>query len=1056
MAINDKSFSSSLQTRFLSSFAAIALINCSIGYLAVSSEKNLLAAMAFGLALALAAAFLLNKSLQRQLGDDPRRLADLAGRMALGDLSQPPQSVATAADSVMAALTKLRASLVELASDSELLTSATVAGDLTTQVDTEWHEGAFKKIIEDLNTGRAAVSRQIHGAARFIDELGSGETVGEPAQLHPGEFGSLAESMNRFAGAAEALRADVRTMCDASRSGALSARIDTAAHRGLFAEMAHPINDSFDNLSAYLRLCTDYLSLLAKGGMPQKITDSYPGDYLVIRDNINGFLDTMSGLRQELGAMIQAVERGDLATRGDVAAFQGEWAQTIKEMNHLLDGLRNPITVIEANLGKIGRGEIPERIEETFSGAFEEMRNNFNLCIDGLDGLVEANQVLQRFAVNDHSVSVTGTYLGIYQEIGLAVNEVRSRLTNAARTANLIARGDLSDLEFYRALGDGTGRRSENDNFAPALISMMEAIEMLLTDTNLIANSAIQGDLMTRADCRKHEGDFRKIIEGMNNALDAVVGPIYATAEKLCMLGMGEIPDPIAEDFKGDFNDIKESVNNCIGNVNNLVQDVNMLVQAAIDGEFETRADAETHSGDFQKIVEGINKTLDTVVDKNVWYEAIIDAVPMPLHVTDLEMNWTFMNKSFEKLLVDAGQIESRDAALGMACCNAAANICSTEGCGIRQLHKGLNESYFDWHGSKCKQETSHLLNRKGEQMGYVEVVQDLSAVLRAKEYTQGEVDRLAENLLLLAKGDLRFDVDVAAADQYTEDAFQNFSRINKSLLEVKGALEGITEVSKEIATGNLMVTVVPRSPEDGLIIALSTMVNKLLGVVSDVKGAADKVATGSKEMTCNAGQMSQGASAQAASAEQASASIEEMSAGIRQNADNAMQTEKIAVKSAQDAQEGGKAVAETVEAMKEIAGKISIIEEIARQTNMLALNAAIEAARAGIHGRGFAVVASEVRKLAERSQRAAGEISNLSITSVEIAERAGKLLGSILPNIQKTAELVQEISAASKEQDIGAQQITSAIQSLERVIQQNSGGADEMAATAEQLEGEF
>jgi methyl-accepting chemotaxis protein len=179
---------------------------------------------------------------------------------------------------------------------------------------------------------------------------------------------------------------------------------------------------------------------------------------------------------------------------------------------------------------------------------------------------------------------------------------------------------------------------------------------------------------------------------------------------------------------------------------------------------------------------------------------------------------------------------------------------------------------------------------------------------------------------------------------------------------------------------------------------------------------------------------------------------MEQMSANIRQTSDNAMQTEKIAVKSAEDAQEGGKAVAATVAAMREIAGKISIVEEIARQTNMLALNAAIEAARAGDHGKGFAVVAAEVRKLAERSQQAAGEISTLSISSVDIAEKAGALLGAILPNIQKTAELVQEISAASREQDSGAGQINQAIQVLDQVIQKNAAVAEEMASTAEQL----
>jgi methyl-accepting chemotaxis protein len=176
------------------------------------------------------------------------------------------------------------------------------------------------------------------------------------------------------------------------------------------------------------------------------------------------------------------------------------------------------------------------------------------------------------------------------------------------------------------------------------------------------------------------------------------------------------------------------------------------------------------------------------------------------------------------------------------------------------------------------------------------------------------------------------------------------------------------------------------------------------------------------------------------------------MNATIKQNADNAQQTEKIALKSAVDATESGKAVSETVSAMKEIASRVSIIEEIARQTNLLALNAAIEAARAGEHGKGFAVVASEVRKLAERSQSAAGEISKLSTISVEVAEKAGAMLAKLVPDIQKTSELVQEISAASKEQTMGADQINASIQQLNQVIQQNAGAAEEMSSTAEEL----
>ncbi len=260
--------------------------------------------------------------------------------------------------------------------------------------------------------------------------------------------------------------------------------------------------------------------------------------------------------------------------------------------------------------------------------------------------------------------------------------------------------------------------------------------------------------------------------------------------------------------------------------------------------------------------------------------------------------------------------------------------------------------------------------------------------------------------------------------------------------------------LAEKLSQGDLTVNVESKTTDEtGLLLtALNVMIVKLKEVVCDVKSASDNVAAGSVQMSSGSEELSQGATEQAAAAEEASASMEQMAANIRQNADNAMQTEKIAIKSAADAKEGGDAVMKTVVAMREIAYKINIIEEIARQTNLLALNAAIEAARAGEHGKGFAVVASEVRKLAERSQKAAAEISAQSASSVDIAVKAGELLTKMVPDIQKTAELVQEISASSKEQDTGAGQINKAIQQLDQVIQQNASASEEMSSTAEEL----
>jgi methyl-accepting chemotaxis protein len=261
--------------------------------------------------------------------------------------------------------------------------------------------------------------------------------------------------------------------------------------------------------------------------------------------------------------------------------------------------------------------------------------------------------------------------------------------------------------------------------------------------------------------------------------------------------------------------------------------------------------------------------------------------------------------------------------------------------------------------------------------------------------------------------------------------------------------------LSDKIADGDLTVKPKPLSDKDTLGLALERMVERLRSVVGNALVASDSVSTGSQELSATSEQISQGATEQASAAEQASASMEEMAANIKQNADNAAQTEKISRQSAKDAELSGEAVNRAVTAMQTIAEKITIVQEIARQTDLLALNAAVEAARAGEHGRGFAVVASEVRKLAERSQVAATEIGAVSSETVKAAQSAGEMLQTLVPNIRRTAELVSEISAACREQDIGSSQINEAIQQLDKVTQQNASAAEEMTATSEELSGQ-
>ncbi len=270
-------------------------------------------------------------------------------------------------------------------------------------------------------------------------------------------------------------------------------------------------------------------------------------------------------------------------------------------------------------------------------------------------------------------------------------------------------------------------------------------------------------------------------------------------------------------------------------------------------------------------------------------------------------------------------------------------------------------------------------------------------------------------------------------------------------------SMKDAVEAANKMSEGDLSANIESRSKDEvGLLLAaMKNMVGRLSGIITNVRSTSESIASAASQVSSSAQALSQGASEQAASLQETTSSLEQMGASVNQNADNAKETESIAVKAAREAEEGGQAVQETVSAMKQIAGKIGIIEDIAYQTNLLALNAAIEAARAGEHGKGFAVVATEVRKLAERSQVSAQEIGSLAGQSVEIAEKAGRLLTEMVPNIKKTADLVQEITAASQEQATGLNQLNAAMGQLDSVTQQNASSAEEMASTSEEMSGQ-
>ncbi|MDD3305719.1 MAG: methyl-accepting chemotaxis protein [Acetobacterium sp.] len=376
-------------------------------------------------------------------------------------------------------------------------------------------------------------------------------------------------------------------------------------------------------------------------------------------------------------------------------------------------------------------------------------------------------------------------------------------------TINELVPMKLAEAELAQELDTATANAAMTTMIIVTLAAFAIAIIFGLVLRSMISKPLQQANQMIKEMSLGHftlrlnmnrKDEIGEMAASMDNFSDDIQTVVIGTMNQIANGDVSTNVEP-----KDSHDELSPALKLTIETIRNLISEATMLSHAAIAGQWETRGDADTFSGGFKEIVDGFNATLDTVVDKMVWHEAIIDAIPFPLHVTDNDMKWTFMNKPFEDLMIANGVIKDRTSACGMDCYNANADICQTEGCGIRRLvDQGLNDSYFEWVGRSNKQDTAYLKNKNGESIGFVEIVTDLTPIIRVSDYTKSEVSRLGNNLIRLSAGDLDFDLNVGEADEYTSEVSAQFHEIGNTLGEVKNSVGNLVTDATMLAEAGI------------------------------------------------------------------------------------------------------------------------------------------------------------------------------------------------------------------------------------------------------------
>ncbi len=667
-----------------------------------------------------------------------------------------------------------------LVADAGILSKSAVDGKLATRADAAKHEGDFRKIVQGVNETLDAVIGPLNVAADYVNNISNGKIPEKITDNYNGDFNAIKNNLNKCIDAVNKLVADATMLSNAAVEGKLAARADAAKHEGDFRKIVQGVNDTLDAVIGPLNVAADYIDNISNGNIPAKITDNYNGDFNTIKNNLNNCIDAI----ENQADAARRIGMGDFSVNINVRSENDVLSKGLVNVVAVLTRLQNELLrLTEASRN----GQLSERGKsEQFEGAYSDVVSGINMMLDAiLIPIGEGNRVLELISGGNLREKVDIECMGDHKAMKDAVNGVHAWLSDLIAYVTKIAKGDLMNATMNKASAD--------DQIYEWLMLMKSNINALVNDVNMLAFAAVEGMLATRADASKHEGDFRTIVQGVNDTIDAVIGPLNVAADYVDNISNGNIPAKITDNYTGDFNTIKNNLNKCIDAVNQLVADSTMLSNAAVEGKLYTRADASKHQGDFAKIVEGVNDTINSLV-------GFIDNMPAPFMIINKDFEIQFMNKAGASLNNTTGEQLFKSK---LKCSDHfKTGDCRSGKCACGQAMFRGSQAYSETnarpgkHNLEIQYTAMPLKNKGGQIIGAIKFAVDQTAIKQAgrtakkvADYQEIETKRITENLAKLSAGDTNIKAVSGDADKDTAEAKQKFDIINQALTQCATAV---------------------------------------------------------------------------------------------------------------------------------------------------------------------------------------------------------------------------------------------------------------------------